>query len=224
MLLVKDPGQFQVIVTNNLFGDIVTDLGAALQGGLGMAASRQHPSGPDVAVRAGARLGAAARGEGRRQPDGRDPVGGADARDARPDGRSAARSSRRSKRPCTPARPPRTSAARSARAGGRLRSPRPSPRRTTSEGSRHHASNDVFILGGARTPMTQYVGRAQGRRRPSSSGAIAARRRRWRAPASRPTWIDHVVFGNVLQTQRRRASTARGTSGSRPACRSRCRR
>jgi 3-isopropylmalate dehydrogenase len=39
MLMVKDPGQFQVIVTNNLFGDIVTDIGGALQGGLGMAAS-----------------------------------------------------------------------------------------------------------------------------------------------------------------------------------------
>jgi 3-isopropylmalate dehydrogenase len=37
--LVADPTEFQVIVTNNLFGDIVTDLGAALQGGLGMAAS-----------------------------------------------------------------------------------------------------------------------------------------------------------------------------------------
>ncbi len=44
MLLVKDPGQFQVIVTNNLFGDIITDLGGALQGGLGMAASANlHP-------------------------------------------------------------------------------------------------------------------------------------------------------------------------------------
>lgn len=37
--LVQDPSQFEVIVTNNLFGDIVTDLGAALQGGLGMAGS-----------------------------------------------------------------------------------------------------------------------------------------------------------------------------------------
>ena len=37
--LVRDPSQFQVIVTNNLFGDIVTDLGAALSGGLGVAAS-----------------------------------------------------------------------------------------------------------------------------------------------------------------------------------------
>ncbi|MGH9945266.1 MAG: isocitrate/isopropylmalate family dehydrogenase, partial [Pyrinomonadaceae bacterium] len=38
------PKQYDVIVTNNLFGDILTDLGAALQGGLGMAASGNiHP-------------------------------------------------------------------------------------------------------------------------------------------------------------------------------------
>ena len=44
MYMIKDPGQFQVIVTNNLFGDIITDLGAQLQGGLGMAASGNlHP-------------------------------------------------------------------------------------------------------------------------------------------------------------------------------------
>jgi 3-isopropylmalate dehydrogenase len=44
MQLVKDPRQFEVIVTCNMFGDIVTDLGAALQGGLGMAASGNlHP-------------------------------------------------------------------------------------------------------------------------------------------------------------------------------------
>jgi 3-isopropylmalate dehydrogenase len=44
LLLVQDPGQFRVIVTNNLFGDIITDLGAALQGGLGLAASGNlHP-------------------------------------------------------------------------------------------------------------------------------------------------------------------------------------
>jgi len=44
MFLVQDPSQFDVIVTNNLFGDIVTDIGAALQGGLGMAASANiHP-------------------------------------------------------------------------------------------------------------------------------------------------------------------------------------
>lgn len=39
LYLVHDPTPFEVVVTNNLFGDIVTDLGAALQGGLGMAAS-----------------------------------------------------------------------------------------------------------------------------------------------------------------------------------------
>ncbi len=44
LYLIQDPSQFDVIVTNNLFGDIVTDLGAALQGGLGMAASANvHP-------------------------------------------------------------------------------------------------------------------------------------------------------------------------------------
>lgn len=44
MELVRAPEQFDVIVTNNLFGDIVTDLGAQLQGGLGMAASGNlHP-------------------------------------------------------------------------------------------------------------------------------------------------------------------------------------
>jgi 3-isopropylmalate dehydrogenase len=37
--LVESPESFQIIVTTNLFGDIVTDLAAALQGGLGMAAS-----------------------------------------------------------------------------------------------------------------------------------------------------------------------------------------
>jgi 3-isopropylmalate dehydrogenase len=39
MQMVRDPRQFDVIVTNNMFGDIITDLAAALQGGLGMAAS-----------------------------------------------------------------------------------------------------------------------------------------------------------------------------------------
>ena len=44
MHMIKDPSQFEVIVTNNLFGDIITDLGAQLQGGLGMAASGNlHP-------------------------------------------------------------------------------------------------------------------------------------------------------------------------------------
>src|SRR5262245_1919256 len=47
LYVIQDPSQFHVIVTNNLFGDIVTDLGAALQGGLGMAASANiHASDP----------------------------------------------------------------------------------------------------------------------------------------------------------------------------------
>jgi len=44
MQMVRDPRQFEVIVTNNMFGDIITDLAAGLQGGLGMAASGNiHP-------------------------------------------------------------------------------------------------------------------------------------------------------------------------------------
>jgi 3-isopropylmalate dehydrogenase len=45
--LVQDPSEFEVIVTSNLFGDIVTDLAAAFQGGLGMPASANvHPLDP----------------------------------------------------------------------------------------------------------------------------------------------------------------------------------
>jgi 3-isopropylmalate dehydrogenase len=44
MFMVLNPAQYDVLVTNNLFGDILTDLGAALQGGLGLAASGNiHP-------------------------------------------------------------------------------------------------------------------------------------------------------------------------------------
>jgi 3-isopropylmalate dehydrogenase len=44
MQMVRDPRGFDVIVTNNMFGDILTDLAAGLQGGLGMAASGNlHP-------------------------------------------------------------------------------------------------------------------------------------------------------------------------------------
>ncbi len=61
MRLVQAPQDFDVIVTNNLFGDIITDLGAALQGGIGLAASGNlnpgkaalfepvHGSAPDIA-------------------------------------------------------------------------------------------------------------------------------------------------------------------------------
>jgi 3-isopropylmalate dehydrogenase len=63
LYLVGDPGRFSVIVTDNLFGDILTDLGAAIAGGLGTAASANlnpsrsgpslfepvHGSAPDIA-------------------------------------------------------------------------------------------------------------------------------------------------------------------------------
>ncbi len=44
MQMVRDPGQFEVIVTTNLFGDIASDVGAQLAGGLGLAPSGNiHP-------------------------------------------------------------------------------------------------------------------------------------------------------------------------------------
>ncbi len=61
MEMVRAPERFDVIVTNNLFGDIVTDLGAQLQGGIGLASSGNihpgkvslfepvHGSAPDIA-------------------------------------------------------------------------------------------------------------------------------------------------------------------------------
>lgn len=63
MYLVTDPGRFDVVVTDNLFGDILTDLGAAVAGGIGLAASGNinparsapsmfepvHGSAPDIA-------------------------------------------------------------------------------------------------------------------------------------------------------------------------------
>ena len=38
MWMIKNPEQFDVIVTNNMFGDIITDIGAIIQGGMGIAA------------------------------------------------------------------------------------------------------------------------------------------------------------------------------------------
>jgi 3-isopropylmalate dehydrogenase len=47
--MVREPRSLDVIVTNNMFGDIITDLAAALQGGLGMAASGNiHPGGTSM--------------------------------------------------------------------------------------------------------------------------------------------------------------------------------
>ncbi|HEX5496424.1 MAG TPA: 3-isopropylmalate dehydrogenase [Mycobacteriales bacterium] len=63
MFFVTDPSRFDVVVTDNLFGDILTDLGAAISGGIGLAASGNldvsgrnpsmfepvHGSAPDIA-------------------------------------------------------------------------------------------------------------------------------------------------------------------------------
>ncbi|MBE7051682.1 MAG: tartrate dehydrogenase [Ruminococcaceae bacterium] len=63
MFMVKDPSRFEIVVTSNLFGDILTDLGAAIAGGMGLAAGANlnperkfpsmfepiHGSAPDIA-------------------------------------------------------------------------------------------------------------------------------------------------------------------------------
>lgn len=63
MFMIKDPKRFEVVVTSNLFGDILTDLGAAIAGGMGLAAGANvnperlypsmfepiHGSAPDIA-------------------------------------------------------------------------------------------------------------------------------------------------------------------------------
>jgi 3-isopropylmalate dehydrogenase len=63
MFFITDPGRYDVIVTDNLFGDIVTDIAAAVTGGIGLAASGNldasgtnpsmfepvHGSAPDIA-------------------------------------------------------------------------------------------------------------------------------------------------------------------------------
>jgi acetyl-CoA acetyltransferase family protein len=58
--------------------------------------------------------------------------------------------------------------------------------------------NDVFILGGARTPMTEYTGALKDVSA-LELGAIAARAA-FSKTAVQPDWIDHAVIGNVLQT------------------------
>ncbi len=78
---VQDPHRYDVVVTDNLFGDILTDLGGAVSGGIGLASSANlNPArtGP-VDVRAGARLGSRHRGNQSRESDGGGVVGGVDA-------------------------------------------------------------------------------------------------------------------------------------------------
>jgi len=59
-------------------------------------------------------------------------------------------------------------------------------------------AENVFILGGARTPMTQYVGALKDVSA-IDLGAVAARGALTRT-AVQPEWVDHVVFGNVQQS------------------------
>ena len=102
--MTTDPARFDVIVTDNLFGDIITDLAAAITGGIGLAASGNinpdrtapsmfepvHGSAPDIAGQQKAdptaailSVVAAARPPGPRRRRGR----GRDGRARRPRGR-----------------------------------------------------------------------------------------------------------------------------------------
>ena len=87
--MVRDPGSLDVVVASNLFADILTDLAAAIQGGMGIAASANiapgsdtpglfepvHGSAPDIV------------GQGHRKPGRRDLERVADARPPRRAGR-----------------------------------------------------------------------------------------------------------------------------------------
>src|SRR4029450_2642362 len=57
---------------------------------------------------------------------------------------------------------------------------------------------EVLILGGARTPMTEYSGALKDLSA-LELGAIAARAA-FERTGVRPEWVDHAVFGNVMQT------------------------
>ena len=89
MQLVMDPGQFDVLLLPNLYGDIVSDLCAGLVGGLGLVPSANLGDGPRR-IRGGARHRTRHRRAGHGQPDGAAAVGPADAalpergRDGRP--------------------------------------------------------------------------------------------------------------------------------------------
>ena len=68
--LATDPGRFDVIVTDNLFGDIITDIAAAIAGGIGLAASgniNQQATNRGM-FRAGPRLGPDIAGQGKADP------------------------------------------------------------------------------------------------------------------------------------------------------------
>jgi 3-isopropylmalate dehydrogenase len=127
MFFVTQPERFDVVVTDNLFGDILTDIGAAIGGGIGLAASGNldatgtnpsmfepvHGSAPDIA------------GQGKADPTATGAVGGAAARAPRSRGRRRDGGGRRRRRPAQPRRRApldprgRRRAARPARLNGR---------------------------------------------------------------------------------------------------------
>ena len=124
MYLVQRPGHYDVIVAENMFGDILSDLAAATVGGLGHGAVRGHRRSPRP-VPALPRNGARHRGQGHRQSPRDHPVGRAHA--------GVARGARRQRR-----RRERGRGDRGSRGLGDQRRPRPhaGPRRSRDDGRR----------------------------------------------------------------------------------------
>ena len=150
------PGRFDVIVTDNLFGDILTDLAAAITGGIGLAASgniNPDRTAPEH-VRAGARLGAGHRRAGQGRPDRRDPVGRACCSSTWACAEAAARVER-------------------GRRGGHRRARRPPPRRPPRSATRSRAACWLTGRTDGRLPESSagQVSQQRGRRRPRTRHA-----------------------------------------------------
>ncbi len=128
IFMATDPGRFDVIVTDNLFGDIITDIAAAIAGGIGLAASGNinparttpsmfepvHGSAPDIA------------GQGKADPTAAILSVGTAARAPRADAEAAAAS----RPPSPPTSPSAASAVAVHHAPSATRSPRASESRS----------------------------------------------------------------------------------------------
>lgn len=132
MQLVRDPAQFDVLVTGNLFGDILSDEASMISGSIGMLASASLGDGPFGLYEPDPRQRARHRGAGEGQSAGDHPLGGDDAalhlRPARTCGRGRTGGLRRAGDGAHPRHPGGRAAGVDDRTDGRLR--RPEGRRT----------------------------------------------------------------------------------------------
>ena len=240
MFFVTDPGRFDVVVTDNLFGDILTDIGAAICGGIGLAASGNldvsrtnpsmfepvHGSAPDIAGHGDGRpdrdraVGGDAAGPPRARERGRAGRGGGGRRPRRP--RQPTRGDRRGRRrPARPAGltrpPPRGASVRAegpaARRHGRedaMTGPRPRRDATGTEAIEVVLS-DARRSAAERAALMADPGLRAGPHRPHGDGALDAGPRLARGAGCRPT-------RRCSSTRRRWCCTTarRSSRGSRP--------